>query len=86
MALPFIPLYLAGEGDSVIMPTVLYVVYRIFSYFLLMFLFVGAFNSALNYIKNKKDLKQGSGWGRAALIYIVLFGIQITVNVFKQLF
>ncbi len=36
--------------------------------------------------ENKKDLKQGSGWGRAALIYIVLFGIQITVTVFKQLF
>ena len=41
-------------------------------FFANMFLFYGAFKSAIIYIENKKKKKQGAIWGRLAQIFIVL--------------
>ena len=46
-------------------------------FFVNMFLFIGAFKSATIYIVNKKKKKQGSGWGIAAKIFIVLGAISV---------
>ena len=86
VALPFLPLYISSGGDA-IRVTGFYKVYRILSYFFLILLFIGAFFSALKYIKNKKDNNQGYGlWGVAAIISIVWYAIQITITAYGQLF
>ena len=86
VALPFIPLYISSETDTITL-TGFYKIYRILSYFFLILLFIGAFFSALKYIKNKKDNNQGYGlWGVAVIIYIVCYAIQITITTYGQLF
>ena len=53
------------------------IVYWVLLFFAYMFLIIGAFKSATTYIKNKKKKKQGSIWGIAAKVTLVLGALRI---------
>ena len=49
----------------------------------IIFLMIGSYKSAQEYKKIKKKKKQGSGWGTAAQVYIILSAIRGFVEMIK---
>ena len=52
-------------------------------FFANIYLLIGGFKSASIYVADKKKKKQGSGWGLAAQILIVIGGIRIVLEYLK---
>ena len=56
-----------SEGGAIFI-----IVYWAFLFFANMFLMIGAFKSASNYVQENKKKKKGTIWGRLAQIFLVL--------------
>ena len=70
----------ALESDSTVIIFILYVVFMLVA---IIFLMIGSYKSAQEYKKIKKKKKQGSGWGTAAQVYIILSAIRGFVEIIK---
>ncbi len=63
---------------------IIFLVYAAIMFPVIIFLMIGAFKSAQEYRKIKKKKKQGTGWGIAAQVYIILSAIRGTVELVKM--
>ena len=70
----------ALESDSAVIIFILYIVFMLVA---IIFLMIGSYKSAQEYKKIKKKKKQGSGWGTAAQVYIILSAIRGFVEMIK---
>jgi hypothetical protein len=70
----------ALESDSAVIIFILYVVFMLVA---IIFLMIGSYKSAQEYKKIKRKKKQGSGWGTAAQVYIILSAIRGFVEMIK---
>ena len=68
------------ETDSTVIIFILYVVFMLVA---IIFLMIGSYKSAQEYKKIKRKKKQGSGWGTAAQVYIILSAIRGFVEMIK---
>ena len=80
-----IPFLIATSGENMSDAGAIFaIVYWVFLFFANMFLMIGAFKSASNYVKINKKKKKGTIWGILAQILLVLgmlsvFGQYVTV-------
>ena len=70
----------ALESDSAAIIFILYIVFMLVA---IIFLMIGSFKSAQEYKKIKRKKKQGSGWGTAAQVYIILSAIRGFVEIIR---
>ena len=70
----------ALESDSAVIIFILYIVFMLVA---IIFLMIGSYKSAQEYKKIKRKKKQGSGWGTAAQVYIILSAIRGFVEMIK---
>ena len=63
----------------------IFLLYSLCSLVVVILLMIGTFKSAQEYKKIKKKKKQGTGWGIAAQVYIILSAIRVFVELVKAL-
>ena len=82
LIIPILPVLQGRVSDGYAMFAIAWFFFMCFAN---IFLLIGGFKSATNYVAMKKKKKQGPGWGIVAQVLIVIGGLRIILELFKLL-